>query len=189
MGGGVLYEIGVHHFDLVEWLLGDPLREVWATGQSRSTEFSSAVVSGTTVKGTLWTSAFSQESVPRNRFEICGSAGRVDLDLYRSDGLRVYERRASVGGVSSRLNEWLSNLVDLPRGIGVGLRGGDYQLSYRRQWECILAALRSDRRAVCTERDGLRAVQVVAAVMQSAGSGAPVAVPLDRSNSSDGVDS
>jgi len=177
-GGGVLHELGVHHFDLIEWLLEDRLDTVFGRQISNSCEISSAVVTGTTVRGTLVTAAFSEESIPRNRVELFGKTGRVELDLYRYDGLRYHPVDSDRGNIASRLRRVAESLLDLPAGTRAAFGGGEYMLSYRRQWNRILHVLQGGRDAnLCTPLDGLRAVQIAAAVLESIVSGTPVVVP------------
>ena len=181
-GGGVLHELGVHHFDLIEWLLEDRLDTVWGRQISDSCEISSAVVTGSTVRGTLVTAAFSEESIPRNRIELCGKSGRIELDLYRYDGLRLHSVGSNRGMVTNRLRRVAESLRDLPAGARVAFRGGEYMLSYRRQWSRIMNVLQGGQgQDLCTPLDGLRAVQIAAAALESIVSGAPVEVPAAAS--------
>ncbi len=166
-GGGVVYEMSIHHLDLIEWLLSDRFERVWCDDHSRSSESSSAIVAGSTRKGALVTSVFSQESVPRNYIEIYGCHGRIELDLYRFDGLRYQEGTATGGSTQNRLKGLFDSLKHLPRGIRLAREGGDYKISYRRQWERIAGTLRGSAQNPCTVREGLRAVEIASAALES----------------------
>lgn len=171
-GGGVLYEMAVHHFDLIEWLVEDRLESVWCRQRSGTSELSAAAAVGATHRGILVTSVFSQESVPRNTLEFFGSKGRIELDLYRFDGFKMDQAGSDDGTVTSRARGLLSALTTLPQGVRLALKGGDYKLSYRRQWRRILGVLNGESdRGLCTPAEALRAVEVAAAGIESAQSG------------------
>jgi predicted dehydrogenase len=175
-GGGVVYEMAIHHFDLIEWLLSDRFESVWCADRSRSSDTSSAVVAGTTREGALVTSVFSQESVPRNYVEIYGSHGRIELDLYRFDGLRYQRGGAPSGSIQNRLQGLFGAMAQLPKVIQLARKGGDYKLSYQRQWERIGHTLGGSAENPCTLREGLRAVEVALAALESARTRSSVAV-------------
>jgi predicted dehydrogenase len=173
-GGGVVFEMGIHHFDLIEWLLSDRLKEIWCETHSRTSEVSSAIVTGSSAKGTLVTCSFSQESVPRNYLEICGTEGRIELDLYRFDGFRYLEGSLTGGGLESRLRGALRVAMELPTALRLARQGGDYKLSYRRQWKRIIDAIDGAAEAPCTVEEAARAVEVAAAAVESSKLGSAV---------------
>jgi predicted dehydrogenase len=173
-GGGVLFEMGIHHFDLIEWLLSDRLKAVWCESHSRSSEISSAIVSGSSEKGTLVTCSFSQESVPRNYLEVCGTEGRIELDLYRFDGFRYLEGSLTGGCLESRLRSAVRLATELPTAFRLARQGGDYKLSYQRQWKRIIDAINGSATAPCTVEEAARAAEIAAAAVESAKLGSPV---------------
>ena len=102
-GGGVLLEIGPHHFDLVRFLLEDELVEVAAFSRSGPWEDEAAVVTARTAGGVLVSAVLSQRSVNDNELEIFGTAGRLRLSFYRHDGFEVVASPAFPAGLGNRL--------------------------------------------------------------------------------------
>jgi len=175
-GGGVVFEIGIHHFDLVQHLLADKVVEVWGRRRSGSEDASAVVMSATTDRGVLLTSVFSQETLPRNEFDFTGQEARLNLNLYRFDGLSLTAVGAGVHGIGSRARSAVATLKSLPTAMRLARTGGDFLGSYRRQWQRLLPALRNGTAVPCSVRDAANAALVAIAVEESIDSGRPVAV-------------
>ena len=170
-GGGVLLEMGIHHFDLVEWILDQSIEEVWCRQQSHLSEVSAAVVTASVEGGGLVNFAFSQESVPRNLIEIVGTEGRIELDLYRFDGLNLYRGAETGGGLKSRFKRASESLFSFPTAARQMRLGGDYVASYGRQWNRLVASVHGGSRVPCTVDDAARSVDLAMAAIESAKQG------------------
>jgi predicted dehydrogenase len=172
----VLFDLGVHHFDLWRFLVQSEVAEVFA--QTRADDHASecATVSARMGNGVLVTAAFSHGLSDTNEIEICGQTGRLELSCYHSHSFRVCEPSASQGAI----REWLDGTVraarNLPRAV-MGLRhGGDVLASYRTQWQHFLTAIGNDTSVECSVAEGRSALQVTLAAIESASSGQPVNV-------------
>ncbi len=80
-GGGALRDLGVHHLDLIPWLLGTPIEAVTMAERSQVTEADTALLtmelrSGIAVQTFLCVSAAASE----NRVEVIGAEGRIVAD-------------------------------------------------------------------------------------------------------------
>jgi len=172
-GGGALFEISVHHFDLWRHLLGTDIEEIHAHG--RNGEFSDETVAVTArmTNGVVASGLFSERSCNRNTLDIVGREGRLTLDLYRYDGF-VFSAADAEPGPAARLRNSVEALASLPRGIALMRQGGDFLLSYRRQWQAFLASLGGGDFPGASLADGAAAVRAVLAAIESADQGRPV---------------
>lgn len=175
-GGGVVFEIGIHHFDLVQHLLGEQVVEVWARRRSGAADAAAVVLSATTESGVLLTSVFSQDTLPRNDLDFAGRTARLHLNLYRFDGFSLSVLGAPVHGIGGRVRSAAATLRSLPTAIRAAGTGGDFLSSYRRQWQRLLPALRNGTEVPCSVEEAAKAALVAIAVEESIDSGQPVAV-------------
>ena len=167
-GGGVLLDLGTHHFDLLRFLLGQSITQINARIASRCTEADTAVVTyrlGTDANAMTGESFFSFAAADQDRFEIIGERGRVVVDRYRSFGVRVQPlqlegRLGALGrdGLSAmRSGRVLSRLL---------ARGNEP--SFRLAMQRFVDAVRGIAPASPDLADGLRALEVVHAAEESA---------------------
>lgn len=139
-GGGVLLDLGSHHFDLLPWLLGRPVERVAAEIRSVNTEADTATVRWQFAGGITGESHFSLAADrDEDRIEI----GPLVLDRYRS-------RRAS--GKFPAIPGWYT----LQR-----LRSPGHEPSYRRALTEFITAIRTRRPASPDLADGYRSLQLV----------------------------
>ena len=82
-GGGALMDLAPHGLDLVEFLLGEPLRDIAALTQSRVQDYAvddGALLIGTTASGVLaqlHVAYNCPETLPRRRLEVLGTRGQI----------------------------------------------------------------------------------------------------------------
>jgi len=174
LGGGALFEIAVHHFDLWRCLLQSEVEEICAF--SKSTEWPDETVTLTARlrNGVAISSLFSERTSDSNEIEIYGQNGRLRISLYRFDGLEFYSTSSLEGSLATRLNILKKTLKDLPTGIAIMRQGGDYKISYRREWRHFINVIRHDLPVNCTLEDGRAAVQIALAAIESDALGKPV---------------
>jgi len=175
LGGGVILNEAIHHFDLWRFLLGSEVEEISCAAQpSDLYEHESSTVSARLSGGTLASGAFSLSTSPQSELEICGEKGRLFLSCYRCDGLAVYPHEAYPGDFGHRLRETAASLVQFGQALPSLRRGGDFQDSFRALWRHFADCIRDDRQPDCSLLDGQRAVQIALAAAQSARSGQSV---------------
>ena len=170
---GILYQFGVHHFDVVHSLLQSDVQEVFATN---STDESTVVVTARLSDDVLVSSTFSEGESRNDEVEIYGQAGRLRVSCYRFDGFEYFPPAAHPGDMKTRLQLATQTLKELPEGLLRMRQGGDFIDSYRVGWRHNVDAIRQDTRPDCTLEEGRRALQVVLAAMESAALGRPVRV-------------
>jgi predicted dehydrogenase len=171
-GGGALFEIGVHHFDLWRHLLGE---EVASVQTLPGDDPGRAVVHARSASGIPCTAAFSQRSADSNAWEIVGRDATLAFSCYGADSLRVEDARATAGGVRRRVQGAARAVRGVPELVRAARSGGDYLEAYRRHWATFLAAVRGEREVSCTLEDGRQALRLVLAALESSRSGATVA--------------
>lgn len=167
-GGGVLFNEAVHHFDLWRLFLGSEVKEIFSASRpSDYFEDESAAINARLENGVLASGIFSYESSPNNEIEIFGRSARLRLSLYRFDGLEVYSNQEYPGDLKGRARRFLKILKELPETYGVIRKGGDFDLTYRNQWQHFADCILHDHFPECTLEDGKRAVEIALAAIES----------------------
>ena len=167
-GGGHLTDQGVHLIDLIHWFAGRPhtayavLQEgVWPLGGLEDNAFGilqcpNGVVAALHTGLTQWKNLFS--------FEVFGTTGALVIDglggSYGPETLTVYHRRSEGGA---------------PREVRQVYTGDD--VSWRLEWQAMLAGLSAEGPGPGTAEDGLVVMQVLDGLYRSAKAGQAVAVP------------
>lgn len=176
MGGGVLFEVAVHHFDLLRFVLGSEVEEVFAMVRSGDGDDETAVVTTRMSTGVIATSLFSERTVQRHELEVFGRAGCASASLYRFDGLQCHGLDDFPGSVATRMKGMLTTLKELPGGVARTRRGGDFLESFRAEWRHFLDAVQRGAAAECTLEEGKSALRIALAAAESASSMRPVSV-------------
>jgi predicted dehydrogenase len=170
-GGGVIRDLGVHHLDLVEHLLGEPLVALSAIERSVAAEADVAQILGRTRSGvpvSISVSLASGDSV--NRVEIVGTRGHLLSDTADA-APRAVETPASRGR-PARVKAALAGL--LPRAL---LHQPGAEGSFPAALGAFVAAAAAGAAADPGLAAGHRALQLVLAAEEAAASGGTVIVP------------
>jgi len=168
LGGGVLLNDGVHHFDLWRYLLDAEVVSVKADSQrSRYFDDETCTVSARLSNGALGCAVFSFSTSANSELEVFGEAGRLLVSLYRFDGLEFHAASAYPGSLASRLSGFTRTFREL-----VSSRGGsDFDATYRAMWEHFALCIRGAASPECTLADGRQSLQIALAAVESASSG------------------
>ena len=176
-GGGVLFELAVHHFDLWRYLLDTEVEEIVAVSRSRQWEDETATVMARLANGVPVVSVFSERTAATNEIEIFGQAGHLCVSGYHFDGLEVISPASTPGDVRTRLRRAANFLGALPSGVFGMRRGGEFLASYEAEWRHFADVIRCDVPVECSVEDGRRALDVTLAAISSASLGRAVKVP------------
>jgi predicted dehydrogenase len=165
-GGFTLLERGSHLFDLAAHLSGRAAARAVLTGDPSKT-MSAQIELGEGEGSVLATIAMTEFGAPRNRIELLGDRGHLEVGLYAFDGLRRLDPDRIVGGFGARARLALRAPAKLPAGVRAARGGGVFRASYANEWR-ELAAVRtgsvSDRLASVEDgRDALALVLALAA--------------------------
>ncbi len=175
-GGGVLYELAVHHVDLWLWLTGVAIDEVFAYTRSGDRDDGAACVSARFADGSLATAVLGDRTSRRHEVDVFGREGSVSTSYYRFDGFRADATARVAGDLGARGRAAIDAARALPRALADLRAGGAWAASYRGQWDRFAAAIRGEAAVEATLDDGVRALAVVLAAIESARTGRSVAV-------------
>jgi predicted dehydrogenase len=163
-GGGALVEIGVHHLDMVRFLLADEFAEVVARTRDGVREDECATIMGRTVGGVLVTGEFSERSPHEIEIVVSGREALLRVDCLRFDGLEVRGGREVPGAPGYRLRRLLATARALPAGLRQGR--SDYLRSYEGIWRHVIECVERSQAPEVTFEDGLRATQALRAALE-----------------------
>jgi myo-inositol 2-dehydrogenase / D-chiro-inositol 1-dehydrogenase len=175
-GGGVLFELATHHFDLWRWLLGREVEEVSARSRDADSEDIVATVSARLAGGILATGQFAESTYPVNELEVLGGTGRLKLSLYDFDGLQFVPLTVTPGSLSARVKRLGQTVLSLPAGLRSAVSGGAYLETFVEEWRRFAASVRDRVDPAASLEDGRAAALVSIAAARSASSGEPVSL-------------
>ena len=164
-GGGVIYDLAVHHFDLWRFLLSSEVQELSVSCRSEDWHDEAAVISARMANGILVSSIFSHGTTEDHQLELYGSEGKLHVSLYQHDGLQ----HSFHGG--NRITKIFQRLAGtartLPAAIAALRNGGEIFGSYDAQWRHFYDGVRAGVPIGCTIEDGRRAVELSVAAIES----------------------
>ena len=176
-GGGVLFNDGVHHFDLWRYLLDAEIADVSARSRRSATyDDDTCVVEATMSNGVLASAVLSFTTAPASTIDVFGEAGRLSVSMYRFDGLRFLPNTAYEGSLAWRAGSLARSLAALPRAMAARGGGSEFERSYAAMWAHFAACATGRATPECTLGDGRAAVEVARAAIESAEVGRPVAL-------------
>jgi predicted dehydrogenase len=175
-GGGALLEIGTHQADLWRWLLESEVESIQASSRSTAFDDQTAVFQARMSSGVLISGAVSQRSVSHNTVEVFGERGSLRLSCYHGDSLEVSVTGGRSRGAWRRIGPLLQRTARLPAALSSVLQGGDFFMSYVRQWEQIVRSIRTGEPMPASVHDGRHAARIVLAALESSQTDAPEVV-------------
>ena len=177
LGGGNLIENGTHWYDMWHFFLGSDVKEVFAvSGASEEEDDEPCIVTGQTADGVFLNCVLSDLLPDQNEIEILGQEAILRVSLHRFDGLESIPLHSCAGDLRNRLANMAQLFKTLPHKVLQGRHGGDYNASFRVQWQHFIDCIQQDKPVECTLEDGRRALQVALAAVLSANTGRPVKV-------------
>jgi predicted dehydrogenase len=171
-GGGALWEIGVHAYDLWRHLTGAEVESVFARAVSGTRQDEFAEVTARLSGGILATASLSERAPHQIQVEVRGARGRLEIDCLRFEGYRFYKAGAAPGDAASRWAEARRLAAALPGGLRSMRRGGDYLGSYLAQWRHFRDAALGAAQPMATATDGAINCAIARAAAASAETGA-----------------
>jgi UDP-N-acetylglucosamine 3-dehydrogenase len=176
VGGGALVDLGVHHLDIMRWIVGAEVEtvsaEITRSGGDTSGLEDNAIVNlqfegGVIGQGYYGFTTIAPPGVSIERVEVYGTTGSIIVNL--SHPARAVVQYCSDQGDLGRLGGW----VDVPV--------ADPQPAFSLMLQHFVDSLRRKEAPLTTGVDGLAAVAVVEAAYQSASAGRRIAIPGVRS--------
>ena len=174
-GGGVLLDLALHHVDLVRFLFGQEVRDVFAGLRSQHSEDDSATLQLRLADGLVVQSFFSLNAVEEDRFEIYGTAGKLTIDRYFSFNVEVTNPMRDDFARFRRLGRRLQSALQSPY-LWDKLLAPGREPSYQAALAQFVTAARANRPVSPDFWDGYRSLAVIAAAEESARTGKVVAL-------------
>lgn len=156
-GGGALFELGSHHFDLLRFLFERETEEVFASSLSGG---ETAIVAAQLEGGTQVISAFAEGTGENHEIEVYGERGWLRVSCYQTDGFERFGAAEYPGAMRSRWRGLRRTLLEVPRMIKQSRRGGDYVASYEDEWRHFIEAIARDLPVECTLANGRHALEI-----------------------------
>ena len=171
-GGGVLLDLGSHHFDSLRWVLQDEIDEVQAYLSSEVSDQDSASMRLVMRSGVEVSSFFSFRAGRADKFEFIGERGVLRIDRYRSTASLRVARRFGYG---------IRQSLVLPTAAAMRWRFArflrpSWESSYRRALLQFVEMCRGGKSQLADLQDGLRSLEIVLAAEKSAQTGKSVRV-------------
>jgi myo-inositol 2-dehydrogenase / D-chiro-inositol 1-dehydrogenase len=180
-GGGVLFDLASHHFDLLRYFFGQEVREVFAETCSRRSDGDSAMLQMRLGDGMVVQSFFSLVAVEEDSFEIYGEGGKLSVDRYGSLEPRITP--TTLGQL--RLRQLRHGLRSLARSryLLEKMRAPLHEPSYHKALSSFVAAALAAKTATHPAPDlfdGYHSLAITAAAEESARTGRPVQLMSSR---------
>lgn len=163
-GGGAIFELGVHHFDALRFLLGTEVAELYASSGAFD---ATAIVAARMNDDTQIVASFSEGTGESHEIEIYGDKGWLRVACHRADGLEKLKIGEYPGAINARLQRWKRTVRELPVMLRQARRGGDTVASYTNQWRHFAEAITRDAPVRSTLMDGRRALEIALAAWES----------------------
>jgi predicted dehydrogenase len=163
-GGGAIFELGVHHFDVLRFLLGTEVSELYASSGAFD---ATAIVAARMNDDVQIVASFSEGTGESHELEIYGDKGWLRVSCYRADGIEQLKIGEYSGTLNARLQRWKRTFRELPVMFRQARRGGDYVASYTEQWRHFAEAIICDAPVQSTLTDGRRALEIALAAWES----------------------
>ncbi|MDZ7637297.1 MAG: Gfo/Idh/MocA family oxidoreductase [Bryobacterales bacterium] len=160
-GGTLLDDVGIHHVDLLRYLLDAEIREVRASMSDQGSTGRHVRLALSTSSGASLDVAVVEGRFECQELEITGERGRIVLSLYDAWGFEALSDATPAFGLGSRLKRVARSLAGIPAGLSAQLRGGDLAQCYLRQWERFAEAVVSGTEPAANFADGLASLRVV----------------------------
>ncbi len=173
--GGALMNQCIHNIDLLRWMMGNEITEVFAYTDKLNHDYIEAEDLG----------------IALIKFKN-GAYGIVEgtTDIYPKnleETLYIFGEKGTVkaGGQSvNRIEEWnFSDELDDPKEVIEKFNENPpnvYGFGHTPLYEDVIDAIKNDREPLVSGEDGKRALELVLAIYKSAATGKPVKLPLDN---------
>ncbi len=170
-GGGTLFGMAVHHFDMLRFLLQEDFYEIFAVSQSEHSDDDASSVVTKMNSGIMSESLFSKGAGAKHEVEIYGEDGRLKISLYRFDGLQFTPNSRMPGDARTRIQGMIYTLKELPHTLFKRHRGGEWVSAFEAQWRHFAECIRQGIQSEFTLIDGKRALQAVLTALKSVSTG------------------
>lgn len=174
-GGGALLDLASHHIDLMQYILGNEVVQIFARIRSHTTEDDNAMLEYKTSGGIEVQSYFSINSVDEDKIEVYGTRGRLSVDRYNSLNVEVVTSESRKRGMLSRLTGSIRSLLGSPN-IKDKLLAPGREPSFEAAISHFVSAVRGVEKARPDLLDGYKCLTVLEAAEESARTGSAISL-------------
>lgn len=175
-GGGAIFDLAIHHFDLLRYLFGAEAEVIYTESISGDIQDEAAVVSLRMTNGVLSSSVFSFRSAHCNEVEIFGDSGSLKLSLYDINGLEIRPSAIPPGGLISRISRPFRMIMQTADNAAALKHAGIFKESYYMEWQSFRDSVIQDKETECNLEDGRHALGITLSAVESVLSGMPVKI-------------
>jgi myo-inositol 2-dehydrogenase / D-chiro-inositol 1-dehydrogenase len=174
LGGGVIFDLAIHHFDLLCYLFNAEVEEVYAKSISADIQDEAAVVTLKMSNGILSSSVFSFNSRNSNEIELYGRSGSLKISFYYIDGLETGSGSFLPGRLMSIISTPFQKVRRMANNAAALNYGGIFKESYFREWYSFINSVIHNKDIECNPKDGRRALIIALSAVESASTGKPI---------------
>ncbi len=157
-GGGALYELAVHHFDLWRFLFDTEVVRIETQTPASGSDDAIVGVTAQLRNGALACSVFALQGLAMHEVEVIGESASLRFSLYRADSLQIRP-----AGRVKQIAQWFEQL---PEAVKAARLGGDYLDSYRTHWVRFIESIRGGK-SPATLLDGRASLRVAVDAIES----------------------
>ncbi len=183
-GGDLLYELGVHHFDALRFLLDADVAEIHAHEFCSPRGALTNTIQMRLTNNVLATTTLIEDALEHNEYEIVGERGKLNLSLYRFDGFHFMPRGTYDGSFGLRFSDARKTVAMLPHALPRIRRGGEYTLTYRAEWDHFYEVIQNNAAPLVTVHDGVAATRLAHTARESITRQASIFLPSHESTPS-----
>lgn len=162
-GASLLDDVGIHHVDLLRYLLDAEIREVRASISDNGPTGRHVRLALSTGTGASLDLAMVEGRFEWQDVEIVGERGRIQLSLYDAWGYEALTDQTPIFGLGARVRRMVSVIKEIPAGLMAQSRGGDLAECYVEQWRRFAIAVGGSGTPAADFSDGLAGLRVIRA--------------------------
>ncbi|MFI5323070.1 MAG: Gfo/Idh/MocA family protein [Thermodesulfobacteriota bacterium] len=174
-GGGALLDLASHHVDLIQYILGNDVIEIYARVRSHTTEDDNVVLEYKTSGNIDIQSYFSINSADEDKIEVYGTLGKLTADRYNSLNVEIDTSDSAEMGRIRRLTRGIRSMLLSPNLIDKILATGR-EPSFELAISHFVSAMRGLQKASPDLLDGYKCLAVLEAAEESARTGRVIAL-------------
>ncbi|WP_080793758.1 Gfo/Idh/MocA family protein [Corynebacterium pacaense] len=170
--GGLFRDVSVHDFDIIRWLTGQEIVEVFARGSNKGDPDIGAVGDVDTSLALLTLSDGTLASVAATRYNGAGYDARLDVLGSRDSVVAGLDEHSALTSAEPG--------VDFPSGTSYPTFAERFFESYKKEWLSFIDLVQGKIDNPCTPFDAVAAALVADAAQLSLATGEAIAVPSLR---------